>query len=643
MPPHAPTAASLLSLLLFIGTGCGGGQPDVEHGDREHMLATIRYLSSPALRGRGVDSPGLDMAAGYIRREMERHGLVPGLSGGYFQTFQVAVDVSVEDGAAFVLRRDGDRRRLELGEAWTPEGVSRDGAEEGLAIVVWPAPIPVPPGEGPAGGAGHPGGSGHPAESGQPGAADHPSGSGHPGGGVHGGSSGHPGGVPGPHAALVIERLPGGDDGSQTPPWVLNPWGFLAEQAHRAAAHGAQALLVSADPWENGADSELELPRRDQGYVTAALPVLRINPVVTKELLREAGISSPGEVHAPGRPLPEVRCDLDVSLSRRERTLRNVVGRREGGDEWILVGAHYDGLGLKTEEAGEREGEASSGDPVYYPGADDNASGIALLLELARRTQDEEGRGRGIIFAAFAGEEIGLAGSRHMARAAPVPLDEVAAMVNVDMVGRLGSGDLLVMGVGSGEDLGALVEECAGEFAPLSVKTNRDPGSPSDQAPFYAAGVPVVHIMTQPHADYHRTTDTWEKIDLDGLEEVTDFTGVLVDSLRRAARPQFQRVASGMRTARPGRGYGVYLGTVPDFAYERSDGVRLSGVNPGSPAEAAGLQEGDLLQVVGDRSIASLRDYAEVLRAHEPGEEVEIVFVRDGARQSVTAVFQERD
>ena len=314
---------------------------------------------------------------------------------------------------------------------------------------------------------------------------------------------------------------------------------------------------------------------------------------------------------------------------QRELTLRNVVGMIRGADperaeEAVVVGAHYDHLGRGWPDV--RAGNAGS----IHPGADDNASGVAVLLELARVLAAGPAPARSLIFAAFTGEEAGRLGSRHYVEAAAGQgeIPEPFGMINLDSVGRLGDGPLYVLGAGSAREWPHIFRG-AGYVTGVAVEAVSEPLDASDQVSFIQAGVPAVQLFTGAHEDYHRPTDTADRVDAEGLVRVAAVAREAIDYLAGAdgrLTPTGTRPAAGARGESPRR---VALGTVPDFAHG-GEGVRLSGVSPGSPAEAAGLREGDVVVVVNGAEVGSLRGYADALRALAPGDAVEIRYLRDG-------------
>ncbi len=317
----------------------------------------------------------------------------------------------------------------------------------------------------------------------------------------------------------------------------------------------------------------------------------------------------------------------------------NVVGWLPGrgplADETVILGAHYDHLGL---------GGAGSLDPdstgVVHNGADDNASGTAALLEAARQLHDRSvADRRAIVFVAFTAEELGLLGSEHYARHPIRPLESTIAMINFDMVGRLRGDSLVVIGTGSADEWRPLLDSLnAGRRFVLTRQP--DPWGRSDHSSFYARGIPVVHLFTDLHEDYHRTTDDTPKIAFEGVAHVATFAADLAWIL--ATRPAALTYAE-VEQPRPSTtgGYGAYLGTIPDMT-ESPGGVRLTGVRAGSPAEAAGLRAGDILIRLGRFEVNDLYDMTDALRAHRPGDRVELVVLRNGRRVETTATLGER-
>ncbi|MBI2401661.1 MAG: M20/M25/M40 family metallo-hydrolase [Gemmatimonadetes bacterium] len=309
---------------------------------------------------------------------------------------------------------------------------------------------------------------------------------------------------------------------------------------------------------------------------------------------------------------------------------RNVVGLLPGSgalsNEVVVIGAHYDHLGKSV---------FGSLDPdsvgVVHNGADDNASGTTALLEIARRLKARQARSaRTIVFVAFSGEELGLLGSTYYVKHPARPLSATYAMVNLDMVGRLGTRKLTVFGTETAKEFPALLDSVAGTYQ-IAITGTGDGYGRSDQESFYTQDIPVLHFFTGVHEDYHRTTDDWQKIDFPGLVKVAEVASDLAWRLATRTAPLTLVKAPPPPPVAGGGGYGAYLGTVPDMT-ESPGGVRLTGVRPGSPAEQARLKGGDVLIQLGDTPIKNLYHMTDALRAHQPGETVVLVYVRDGQR-----------
>ncbi|MCP5115971.1 MAG: M28 family peptidase, partial [bacterium] len=316
---------------------------------------------------------------------------------------------------------------------------------------------------------------------------------------------------------------------------------------------------------------------------------------------------------------------LHSDVKRDIRTVRNVVGYLPGEtDEFVIVGAHYDHLGL-----GEQFSMAPSKAGTPHPGADDNASGTAGLIELARWFSSQPTPERGILFLAFAGEELGLLGSSHWVNHPTMPLEEAVAMLNMDMIGRIRNGKVYLGGVGTGTSFRETLESLKPDDLMVEFSDTTGYGS-SDHTSFTTKQVPVLFFFSGLHADYHRPSDTWDKIDAPQSARLLDYIATVTSQLAEAdERPRFVRVAdphSGR--GRPvagagGSGYGPYFGSVPDFT-EIPEGVRFADIRPGSPADEAGLPGGDVLIGFDGKRIENLYDFTYALRASKAGDRVKV-------------------
>jgi hypothetical protein len=302
-------------------------------------------------------------------------------------------------------------------------------------------------------------------------------------------------------------------------------------------------------------------------------------------------------------------------------------------DEYVIIGAHYDHLGR-----GNFDSLAPSQIGQIHPGADDNASGTAGVLELARVLAPQKGQlRRGILFASFAGEELGLLGSAAWAKEPTRPLEKAVAMLNMDMIGRIKDQKVYIGGVGTGSTLKAAVEQAQKEEK-SGFKIEYSPGgySSSDHTSFVAKKIPVLFFFSGLHADYHKPSDTWEKINPESAARLLEVVAATGEQLADAdERPAFIVVAEDKPAGGSGGGgYGPYFGSIPDFGQVET-GVRFSDVKPGSPAAKAGLKAGDILVQFGDKPIKNLYDFTDALRRSKVGDVVEVKVLRDG--QPVTA------
>ena len=317
---------------------------------------------------------------------------------------------------------------------------------------------------------------------------------------------------------------------------------------------------------------------------------------------------------------------------------QNVVAMVPGSDpslrgEYVVLGAHFDHLGRSIDGALDPE----AGHAIRN-GADDNASGTAAILELARRLAARPTR-RSILVVHFSGEELGLLGSQWFVEHSPVPLDSVDAMLNFDMVGRLRHDRLIVYGLGTATELPAFVDSA--NVAPkLDLVKMEDGFGPSDHSSFYAKGIPVLHFFTDLHEDYHRATDDVEKVNALGEVRVVALAERIVRSIAdRPARLTPVRVASKQVASSQREGSNVYLGTIPDMAASGVTGLRLTGVRAGSPADKGGLKPGDVIVLFGGREIRDLYTYSDALYAHHAGDDVEVVYLRGGTQHSTTVTL----
>jgi hypothetical protein len=434
----------------------------------------------------------------------------------------------------------------------------------------------------------------------------------------------------------------------------LNRYAGLRYKALIARNRGAKALLVVTGPTSPNAGElarlTFETGASHSGIVCASISgdvAAKMFTAAGKDLKKTQAALDKEDPHAEGAfPLKNVAVKLTAAVEHVKKADRNVIGHLPpvASTEYVIVGAHYDHLGHGETGGFARKDEEGK----VHPGADDNASGTAVLLELAAQlaadTEVPENRSpwkrRGIIFAAWSGEEVGLIGSSHFAEKPPLPLSNVVAYVNFDMVGRLRDNKLNLQGIGSSPAWRKLIEK-RNVAAGFNLTLQEDPYLPTDTTPFYPKNVPVIAFFTGSHEEYHRPADKPDTLNYEGLERVAKFArGLITDLTRDADRPAYAKVekkdgGGGREQLR------AYLGTIPDYAQEVA-GVKLSGARGGSPAEKAGLKGGDIIVEFAGQKIANIYDYTYAIEAVKIGQPVKIVVLRDGKRVELTVTPEVR-
>jgi hypothetical protein len=340
--------------------------------------------------------------------------------------------------------------------------------------------------------------------------------------------------------------------------------------------------------------------------------------------------------------IPGLTATMTVTVVHEQKQVHNVMAYLPGKTgEYVIVGAHYDHLGL-----GDEHSLAPSQIGQIHHGADDNASGTAGVIELARWFSKQPQQQRGILFMTFAGEELGLLGSAYYASHPILPLDKAVTMLNMDMIGRVKDGKIYVNGMGTGSTLDAIV---AATPVPPGLKLDLGETTGyggSDHISFNAKQVPVMFFFSGLHGDYHKPSDTADKIDAKDAALVLDYVaGIAANLISAPGRPVFQRVAEKSDPHSGGApvtsGYGPNFGSVPDFD-EPPKGVRFADVRQGTPADKAGLRPGDILIEFDRKEIANLYDFTYALQAHKPGDEVLVKVLRGPMTIEAKVLLTER-
>jgi Tol biopolymer transport system component len=591
------------------------GSPEITAAD---LREEVRVLASEELQGRMTGSPGARQAGDYIASRLEIAQLKgAGDVNSFFQKFEFNAGVRVlNDQNELILRGDAKSEpvRFQIEKDFAPLSFTENQTVDGEIVFVGYG-LSVP------------------------------------GKGAEGYDSYAAVDVKN-KIALVLRYVP--EEVEPKRRQELNRYAGLHYKAMLAREHGAKAVLFVTGP-NSPNRGELVTTSFDANMANTGIVAASISSNVADTLFRGAGkdlktlqtgLDKENPHAESGFVFPNVTVHLKASIERLRKEDRNVLavippsGPPERA-EYVVVGAHYDHLGFGETGAMQRKGEEGK----IHPGADDNASGSAAVLELAaslaeeRKTKPEEFH-RGIIFAFWSGEEIGLIGSSYFVEHPPFSLSSVAAYVNFDMAGRLRENKLSLQGVGSSKAWRRLVEK-RNVAAGFNLSLQEDPYLPTDVTAFYPKGVPVLNFFTGGHDDYHRPTDTADKLDYEGLERITKFARtLLIDLAQGNERPDYVKVA---RTETPAsrETLRVYLGTIPDYATEVV-GVKLAGIRGGSPAEKAGLKAGDIIVEFGGQKVSNIYDYTYALDAAKIGQPVDIVVMRDGQRVKITVTPEAR-
>lgn len=441
----------------------------------------------------------------------------------------------------------------------------------------------------------------------------------------------------------VLRYFP--EDAEQNVRAILARYSDLRYKAMAARQRGAKAMVVVTGPRSPNAGQTIPMSF-DTALAGSGIVAASVSAEVGNAIfLSAAGRTLPstqqeldsGNPHVAGFALPAVTVSIRTIVQREQQTARNIVaylpatGTPDVNPKpWVALGAHYDHLGdgrsgnslARNEETGRT-----------HVGADDNASGSAAVLAVGAALASQP-RTRHVLLAFWSGEELGLLGSNAFVANPPIPLERVAAYLNFDMVGRMRDNKLTVQAVGTSPAWARIIEQ-ANVMAGFDLQLQQDPYQPTDVATFNGVGVPCLNFFTGVHADYHRPTDTAEKIEYGDLDRVIDFATAVARRVADADQPlQFTKVDQQMQTG--GRaGIRVFTGTIPDYSTE-AKGLLLSGVLGGGPAELAGLQKGDVIVEIAGQAITNIYDYTYALEVLKVGEPAKVVYLRNGQRRETT-------
>ncbi len=589
---------AVLCILLALTVLSAAAPPAISTADPHRYLDDIKALSAPAMEGRGAGSKGLTRAEHLIEKRYKSLGLEPAGTNSYLQPFTVITGAQLKGKNSFAVLT-GDRKvELKAKQDFVPFSFSASGSAHGPLVFA---------------------GYGISADE------------------FHYDDYA---GIDVKDKIVVVLRYEPPSFGEKGGNQGMTQHSQLVTKAINARNHGAKALVLVNGKLGDGEEDLLTRFGSVSGPGNAGIIFVQVKNDVAEGWLKAAGKSLAElqeQINASSKPASFALAEnqtaaLTVSIVTTRATVNNVLAYLPGKtDEYVIIGAHYDHLGR-----GNFDSLAPSQVGQIHPGADDNASGTAGVLELARLLAPQKGQlRRGILFASFAGEELGLLGSAAWVRDPTHPLDKAVAMLNMDMIGRIKDQKVYIGGVGTGSTLKAVVEQ-ASEKSGFKIEYSPGGYSSSDHTSFVAKKIPVLFFFSGLHSDYHKPSDTWEKIDPVSATRLLAVVAATGEQLADAEeRPAFIVVAEDRPAGGPGgSGYGPYFGSIPDFG-EVENGVKFSDVRPGSPAAKAGLKAGDILVQFGDKAIKNLYDFTDALRRSKVGDVVEVKVLRDG--QPVTA------
>jgi aminopeptidase YwaD len=565
-------------------------------------LAEVKYLASPELKGRATGSPELEKAATYISGLFKSFGLKPVSGNDYEQPFTVTVNAHLGPDNHLASDEAGTKTVLVAKRDYIPFSFSSSGKMSGQVVFA---------------GYGITDADRHYDD--------------YAGIDVKG------------KIVLMLRHEPqeGKDLGSHA---------AFAEKASNAKVHGARGVILVNDVAAHPKDADTLL---DFGTATGPTDS-GILFVQVKEADAEAWMKAEGrdlreieagidkDLQPRSFAMAKLNLDLSVDLQHDTKTVHNVEAYLPGTtSEYVIIGAHYDHLGL-----GDEHSLAPSQIGQIHPGADDNASGTAGVIELARWFSKQPKPKRGILFMTFAGEELGLLGSSYYVNHPLLPLENAVAMINMDMIGRIREGKVYVNGTGTGSTLAKLV----GDLKPpdgfhFDLSENLGYGG-SDHMSFTIKSVPVVFFFSGLHGDYHKPSDTADKINSGDAAKLLGYVAELEQKLSDAPdRPKFIRLVEPQEpvtgAAGGGSGYGPNFGSIPDFD-EPPKGVRFADVRDGTPAAKAGLKAGDILIEFDGKEIGNLYDFTYALRAKKAGDEVLVKVLRGTQTIEAKVLLTER-
>lgn len=568
---------------------------------KEEIKDHITYLASDELEGRFSGSKGEKLAGDYIAKEFQSYGLKTMFGDSYFQEFDFTSNIKLGENNFLTISFGEQSHYLKINDDFITAPFSGNGKFEGEIVF-----------------------AGYGISSDKLNYDDYE-------------------GIDVKDKFVLVMRYNPDNDSTKS---EFDAFSALRRKASIAKDKGAKGIIF-VNGFKPAEDDNLVEFKYDRSAGIDDFPAVHVKRDFADKLIAANGKNFKeiqAEIDNTKKPnsflITDGKANVETEVIYNNGVGRNVVGWIEGSDpelknEYIVLGAHYDHLGY-----GEVGSLYRGDDILIHNGADDNASGTTGLLELAEKfASDPSQIKRSIIFMAFSGEELGLLGSIYIVNNSPVNIENIAAMLNMDMIGRLNEDTVLnVIGVGTSTNFKSMLEEKNSYGFNLSFTDDGFGGS--DHQSFTNKNIPVLFFFTGTHEDYHKPSDDTEKINFAGQEDIVKYVyDITVELSNTEARPDYVQV----KREAPRAGYGgkVYVGTVPEFGYE-GKGFKLSGVSDGGPAQLAGLQGGDIMIKFGKKDLENIYDFMYAMSEYSPGDEVDVVVLRDGEEKTFTLKLQSK-
>lgn len=578
---------TLLSILAF-----SPGQLDEKKNSNPEITAAefqkhINFLASDELEGRFTGSEGSLKAGEYIKSEFQNYGLEPFFNSDYFQEFPFVAELEITENNSLAIQFGENTNYINIVNDYTTAPFSDKLNYTGDLVFV--------------------------------------------GYGISAADLDYDdyAGVDVQDKTVLIMRY---NPEYDNPHSEYEKYSAFRYKATTARDKGAKAVIFVNGHLPKDSEDKLMKLRYDQAANVHSMGIVQVKRTIVDKLFHQANLNfaehqkNSSETKQPSSfVFKDVKIKLETEIKEIIKTGRNVVGLLRGNDpeladEYVVIGAHFDHLGFG------KTGSLYRGEDILiHNGADDNASGSAGLLELAQKFADQkEMLKRNMIFIAFSGEELGLLGSAHFVKNSPVPTDQMIAMLNMDMIGRMDENKLIVYGAGTSTKWKDVLNELNHDNFKL---TFHDEGyGPSDHTSFYGKAIPVLHFFTGAHPDYHRPSDDADKINSTGAQQVIEYVYRIAKNVNNTSGEIDYVNIPQRQTSR--RGFRVYVGTIPDYS-ENVKGLKISGVSKDGPAEKAGLLGGDIIIKFGEKEVSNIYDYTYALQDATPGDIVDVVVIRN--------------